>query len=322
MNNHIYLQFISLNKKHTEHYLRRYVKLASFYKERNLKKKKFLHHEHHIIPKAFGGPDTNENLIYITPREHFILHHLLYKAFPKSSMTTAFFGMCNGFRHYCDNKITSKVYEKLQIEKAERQSEIQKKKVEDGKHHGLGPETNLKRVAEGRHNFQKRPDGSSLASDRVVEGKHHWQDKEKSREAAKKRVADGKNHLSGGELQRKMFENGTHPSQIKKLCPHCNKEFDLMNFSNHHGDRCKLNPLFKEEPKIVCEHCNKQFYIRNYKQHHGDKCKLNPLFVDERKPEPKTIWVCNSSIKKLIQKDLLEEYLSNGFVLGMKFKVI
>lgn len=35
--------------------------------------------EHHIIPESMGGPDTPENLVKLTAREHFIVHLLLPK---------------------------------------------------------------------------------------------------------------------------------------------------------------------------------------------------------------------------------------------------
>jgi hypothetical protein len=273
MNNSIYLQLISLNKKHTKHYLKRYVKLVSFYKERNWSYKSGLHHEHHIVPESFGGLDTVENLVVITIREHFILHWMLYKAFPRSQMTTAFHMMC----HCSGQKISSKVYEKLMLEFIERQRET------------TGQRTR-KLVAEGKHPWQG--DGEfqrELANKRVEEGKHPWQgDGELQRKMNLKRVEEGTNPFSGPEGNNKRLENGTHPSQIKKVCPHCNRKFSLGMFVKYHGD----------------------------------KCKLNPLNIKESKPKPKTIWVCNSSSRKLIQKDLLEEYISNGFILGMKFKVI
>lgn len=38
--------------------------------------------KHHIIPKAAGGDNSRGNLVYLTPREHFIAHKLLWKANP------------------------------------------------------------------------------------------------------------------------------------------------------------------------------------------------------------------------------------------------
>ena len=40
--------------------------------------------EHHIIPKCIGGDDTAENLVYLTYREHLIVHILLCKIYPYS----------------------------------------------------------------------------------------------------------------------------------------------------------------------------------------------------------------------------------------------
>lgn len=34
---------------------------------------------HHILPKCLGGSDVTDNLVLLTPREHFIVHLLLWK---------------------------------------------------------------------------------------------------------------------------------------------------------------------------------------------------------------------------------------------------
>lgn len=38
---------------------------------------------HHIIPKCMGGGDTAENLVKLTPEEHFLAHVLLVKIYPE-----------------------------------------------------------------------------------------------------------------------------------------------------------------------------------------------------------------------------------------------
>lgn len=52
---------------------------------------------HHIIPKSFGGCDAESNLVFLTPREHFICHWLLTKMVSspqdKFIMLKAFIGM-------------------------------------------------------------------------------------------------------------------------------------------------------------------------------------------------------------------------------------
>lgn len=49
-------------------------------RKRKLKyKKKSGLHKHHIIPRHSGGNDDEENFSYLTEREHYIVHYLLWK---------------------------------------------------------------------------------------------------------------------------------------------------------------------------------------------------------------------------------------------------
>lgn len=51
--------------------------------------------KHHILPKSMGGLDNKENIVELTPREHFIAHLLLVKIHPLSlSMVKAVAMMC------------------------------------------------------------------------------------------------------------------------------------------------------------------------------------------------------------------------------------
>lgn len=38
---------------------------------------------HHILPRCMGGLDDSENLVSLTPREHFVAHQLLVRIHPK-----------------------------------------------------------------------------------------------------------------------------------------------------------------------------------------------------------------------------------------------
>lgn len=40
---------------------------------------------HHIIPRCMGGSDEDENLIRLTPEEHYVAHQLLVKIHPKNN---------------------------------------------------------------------------------------------------------------------------------------------------------------------------------------------------------------------------------------------
>lgn len=37
---------------------------------------------HHVIPKCIGGSDDSDNLVKLTPEEHYVAHQLLHKMYP------------------------------------------------------------------------------------------------------------------------------------------------------------------------------------------------------------------------------------------------
>jgi hypothetical protein len=39
---------------------------------------------HHILPKCLGGTDSDDNLVALTPEEHYVAHQLLCKLYPLS----------------------------------------------------------------------------------------------------------------------------------------------------------------------------------------------------------------------------------------------
>ena len=68
---------------------------------------------HHIIPKALGGSNSNENLVLLTAREHFICHILLPKMCVsekhRQQMLNALRYISkkspNQFEHYCNARL-------------------------------------------------------------------------------------------------------------------------------------------------------------------------------------------------------------------------
>ena len=39
---------------------------------------------HHIVPRCLGGKDCAENIVALTPEEHFVAHQLLVKIYPEN----------------------------------------------------------------------------------------------------------------------------------------------------------------------------------------------------------------------------------------------
>ena len=60
----------------------RYFSLIESRKIERLSKPDFFSEKHHIIPKCLGGLDDKENLVWLTPREHWLAHKLLLRIFP------------------------------------------------------------------------------------------------------------------------------------------------------------------------------------------------------------------------------------------------
>lgn len=132
----------------------------------------------------------------------------------------------------------------------------------------LATRRNLARVAAGIHQWQRKPDGTSLTSDRVRAGTHNFLGGEISRRTNKKRVDAGVHNFLGHEQNARRVsdgthnflgesnpshdrvkngthnflnavERGTHPSQIKKTCEHCGKTMAATSFGRWHGNNCK-----------------------------------------------------------------------------------
>jgi hypothetical protein len=77
-------------------YQKHYDLLINTRKQLNREKNKGQYFEqHHIIPKSLGGNNLKENLVFLTPREHFIAHWLLYRIHRNKSTAAAFYRMCH-----------------------------------------------------------------------------------------------------------------------------------------------------------------------------------------------------------------------------------
>lgn len=63
---------------------------------------------HHIVPKSMGGSNDPSNLVYLTAREHFIAHWLLWKIYNNKETAFAFKSMTMSRKDSGSRFITSK----------------------------------------------------------------------------------------------------------------------------------------------------------------------------------------------------------------------
>lgn len=80
---------------------------------------------HHIVPRCMGGGDEESNLVMLTGREHFIVHMLLWKAYPDNTPLT-YAAMMMSNRAVC--KVNSRTYAALRRDFSAKVSETKRGK--------------------------------------------------------------------------------------------------------------------------------------------------------------------------------------------------
>ncbi len=226
---------------------------------------------HHIIPKSMGGKDVPENIVNLSPREHFIAHALLYKAQPcKKTACALHFMLINSgknIKRYAPK--SSKIYE---FAKNEKYKFIKGKPL---------PKTKVCEhcTAKVTNSSYKKYHGGKCS--------YH-----SNQETATK-----------NKLERKRPDKIGQPWPISNaICPWCNKIGKLGNMKQWHFDRCKMNPNLNLQEELLrrkmvteksrhlaassaatrsqiemkCVWCNTTGKGAAMKTWHFDNCKFNP----------------------------------------------
>ena len=116
MSKTIYVNYLSEQPNSNSHYLNRLIKLLNHFILIEPEDKLIAYHQHHIVPKSKSWkPEwkkVKDNLLKVPAKAHYVIHHLMWKAFPKDySMMHAFERMVNSKRY--DYKILAKTYSNL-----------------------------------------------------------------------------------------------------------------------------------------------------------------------------------------------------------------
>lgn len=116
-----------LVEEYKENFEKEYYDLINKVKSENRKKENEYCELHHIVPKSLGGSNKEENLVLLTPEEHFKAHYLLWKFSNTKEMQDALWLMVimskNG-----KEKLTPKEYAKLRIEAGNKIKKVKEKK--------------------------------------------------------------------------------------------------------------------------------------------------------------------------------------------------
>ena len=82
---------------------------------------------HHILPKCLGGSNKQNNLVYLTAREHFICHRILTRMHPNHfGILNAYLRMCSGTQSKFKYNPSSRAFQEAKELFAKKISSIHK----------------------------------------------------------------------------------------------------------------------------------------------------------------------------------------------------
>lgn len=224
---------------------------------------------HHIIPESLGGPTTDENMVHLTAREHFICHWLLIKMTvgkDRSDMLYALNGMRaeNKFQKRYHTKITARVYEKYRIEFAENHSKrmqgrkawnkgrkLEGEELEQHRERSRNRKIDPVKQAEGQRKRiakvtgQKRSDETKKLMALASKGKPKGPMSEEQKQIRSMKLKGVKKPKGFGdrmaERMKKEFSenNPNRRPDLQKTCEHCGIVVGPSNYTRWHGDNCK-----------------------------------------------------------------------------------
>jgi len=97
-----------------------YQKIYNSLIERGKNRKiEFYTERHHIIPRCMGGLDNIDNLVDLTPEEHYLAHQLLVKIYPKN------YALVKAAQMMIPNRPSNKMYGWLRRKFCDAQSKCQ-----------------------------------------------------------------------------------------------------------------------------------------------------------------------------------------------------
>ena len=233
--------------------------------------------KHHIIPVSLKGKNTKDNLVFLTPKEHFIAHRLLTKMCiskkDEYKMLCAFDCLRNykskfTLERYCP--INEDEYSELKIHLSRVRSEIYSGKNNPNfeNYWSLEKKKNFSKRRLGKNNpsfGRKRPEQSKLMMGNKIAktlNTKHIHNKEKLLQT----------RIKPEEIQQYLSE-GWELGELKYLCEYCQKSYTKGNYSRWHENNCSLNPN-KSINKIECINCSKLVDERVFNSKHGKNCKL------------------------------------------------
>jgi len=156
--------------------------------------------KHHIIPKVFGGSNEENNIAFLTAREHFICHRLLTKMVEDKA------------RHQMDKAVNLMT---IATTKQQRQFVVSSRTFE----------------------IVKR--NAALAHSKLTKGKPKHTPESRKLLSAKATGRQSPNKGIPMSDAQKIKMSAVAKNRPLLECPHCSKSMTHTNYNRWHGDKCK-----------------------------------------------------------------------------------
>jgi hypothetical protein len=192
---------------------------------------------HHIIPKSMGGTDDPDNLVDLTPREHYIAHKLLVKITQgedRKRMAFALWRMTNN-----GNLITARDYEFSRKMFVEHMSTFRTGKKFSKHSDEARKKASLRAIGEKNNMFGKN---------HTQEAKEKISQNRKGKTVGKNNPFFGKTHSEEVKeiLSKQMSERMKGVPKKKLPCTHCGGMFAPNMIKRFHNDNCKMKPITEQ----------------------------------------------------------------------------
>ena len=211
---------------------------------------------HHIIPKCMAGSDDPDNLVYLTPEEHFLAHRLLIKIYPMVyDLYLSVQIMIGSGKYQKNNKTYGRIKRMIQEQKKilgmplETRNKISKsrKGIEFTKEHKIKiSESRLGKSWEDLFGVER---AASLRSERseprgpmdeqtkinISKSKkgiqpHEWTDEMRQKVSA---TMSGKKKPDSHRIRLKEYNS------LEKNCPHCGISGSGPSMQRWHFNNCR-----------------------------------------------------------------------------------
>jgi hypothetical protein len=157
--------------------------------------------KHHIIPKCMGGGDNIENLIGLTPEEHFVAHQLLVKIYPNENKLI--YACAAMVYHDSKNRINNKMYGWLKRKRSKVVSEQFREHWADDEKRKAHIESMRKR---------NQTEAAKLA--KSIQAKEVWKKASKERKNQVRKIQK-ENNAKVAEKNRELWQDKSFREKMK-----------------------------------------------------------------------------------------------------------